>query len=240
MRRMLSLAVVSVSAVLLAVSCTAPNEFTRGKALVDEARKAKDRKRADELYAKALPELEAAAKEGLGGAEGLYYLGVARYRTGRADDAVEAFQGAIEKSPDYLWPHYDLGVVYLGKRETDSAIAQLTKAAAINPDYTWAWHMLGKAYELKGDTTRAIESYERASIADAAVEYNYFQLGLLYAKAGRNADAEKAYGKYLELGTEPALRTQAKAALDKLRPPEPGIRDIKKTEPESKPATDST
>jgi tetratricopeptide (TPR) repeat protein len=228
MARVLGFTIASISAAVILVSCTAPNEFTEGKALVDRAQKAEDPDEAKELCRQALPKLETAADKHLGGAEGLYYLGVARYRTGDTAGAIEAFQESIDMKPDYVWPRYDLGKAYLDTEEADSAIAQLTKATELKPDYTWAWHMLGRAYDMKGETDEAVDAFERAAAAAPTMEYNYIQLGRLYAETGEKEKAVEAYEKYLELGTVPALRTQASEALKKLEPPEPSIRDVTK------------
>jgi tetratricopeptide (TPR) repeat protein len=218
-------------AVCVFVSCAGPNEFTRGKALVDEAQGTADKAEAAELYKEAVPELESATAEGIGGAEAFYYLGVALYRTGDAARAIDAFQTAIERDTDYLWPRYEMGLVYFNQKEYDSAEAQLTRAVGIDPDYTWAWHYLGRTYEAKGQPAKAVEALEKASVAGPSIEYNYIYLGRLHRKAGRDADALKAYKKYLEIGETPALRTEAQKAIDEIEPAGPGIREIRKQDP---------
>ncbi|MEA3341726.1 MAG: tetratricopeptide repeat protein, partial [Chloroflexota bacterium] len=85
-----------------------------------------------------------------------YYLGVALKNGGRLEDAIPAYERAIELDPDDAYPHNGLGNVYadLGRRE--EAIAAFQRAIELDPDFASAHTMLGALYEMEGRLEEAL------------------------------------------------------------------------------------
>jgi len=83
-------------------------------------------------------------------------------RLGLYDDAVEAYERAIQKNPDFFQAYSNLGNVYLAKGMIDKALLQFKKALQINPDFDLAHGGLGLALRRKGRLDDAISEYKEA------------------------------------------------------------------------------
>jgi len=89
-------------------------------------------------------------------------LGFLYLNTDDADNALMAFEKALELEPDSNDAKTGKGGALVAKGEIDSAIAILTEAAVANPHAQMTYYELGRAYELKGDQEKSIEMYKKA------------------------------------------------------------------------------
>ena len=116
------------------------------------------------------------------------------------DQAVEAYQKAIELRPFYADAHVGLGDARAAKGEIDPAIAAYQKALtynAINPKV----HMsLGKIYYAeKGLYYESVQSYKRAIDLDPQSVEARMGLGEVYEDKGLYKEAVEEYRKVIEL-----------------------------------------
>jgi tetratricopeptide (TPR) repeat protein len=116
------------------------------------------------------------------------------------DQAVEAYQKAIELRPFYADAHVGLGDARAAKGEIDAAIAAYQKALtynAINPKV----HMsLGKIYYAeKGLYYESVQSYKRAIDLDPQSVEARMGLGEVYEDKGLYKEAVEEYRKVIEL-----------------------------------------
>lgn len=102
----------------------------------------------------------AEAKPGM--AKSLILLGFLHLNNDEADEALEAFDKALEVEPDSNDAKTGKGGAYILKGDADSAIEILKDAAVANPYAQMTYYELGKAYELKGDQDKALEMYKKA------------------------------------------------------------------------------
>ena len=122
---------------------------------------------------------------------GLDFLGKKMY-----DEAIAAYQKAIEIDPQYATAYNDLGVTYYNKKMYDEAIAAYEKAIEINPQYPKAYNNLGLVYYYgKKMYDEAIAAYEKAIERYPEYAIAYSNLGLAYRKKGMNDEAIGAYEK---------------------------------------------
>jgi tetratricopeptide (TPR) repeat protein len=94
------------------------------------------------------------------------YLGLASLKSGKHDDAIEAFQRVTEMNPKARWPWICLSHANQAKGDPNGAIASLEKALSVDPDSRWAFLYLGEAYAAKNDKSAVINCYERAVAKD--------------------------------------------------------------------------
>jgi cytochrome c biogenesis protein CcmG/thiol:disulfide interchange protein DsbE len=89
-------------------------------------------------------------------------LGFLYLNSDDADNALKAFDNALELEPGSNDAKTGKGGALVAKGEADRAIAILTEAAVANPYAQMTYYELGKAYELKGDKEKAVELYKMA------------------------------------------------------------------------------
>jgi len=64
---------------------------------------------------------------------------------GNYDQAIAAYDKAIQRNPDYAEAYYGRGNAYEAKGDHDRAIADYDKAIQLNPDYAEAYYNRGNA-----------------------------------------------------------------------------------------------
>ena len=113
-------------------------------------------------------------------------------------NAIKAFQQAIELRPDYVDAHHNVGVTYLQMKDFDNAIVWFEKALAIHP-IPQTYNDLGVAYYNKGNMAKAEESFKKAIGLNLNSGPPYHSLGILYYTQGKTEEARQAWKKALEL-----------------------------------------
>ena len=118
------------------------------------------------------------------------------------DEAIAAYQKAIEINPEYATAYSNLGLAYRKKGMNDEAIGAYEKAIELNPQYTDAHNELGIAYYNKKMYDEAIAAYQKAIEINPEYATAYSNLGLAYRKKGMNDEAIGAYEKAIELNPQ--------------------------------------
>jgi tetratricopeptide (TPR) repeat protein len=114
----------------------------------------------------------------------LFDNGVAAFKEGRFQDAVNLFSELISVTPDDAKLYKNRGVALMNLSEIDLAIADFTKAISLNPELKGLHSNLGAAWHYKGEYEKAIACYD-ADIAQRPDLYiTYFNRAL--SKAGLN------------------------------------------------------
>lgn len=150
------------------------------------------------------------------------YLGVAYWRKGDLDEALEAFEQSLSLDHNYAIAFNNRGSVYLSKfldsqnrEDLENSVRNFEEAIRLDPAYASAHNGLGAAYSQAGDTERAIRSWEVALELDPDLAFSLYNLGLAYLRRG---DKKKALG-YLNRYKEKEydrLPPQEKRKLDDL------------------------
>ncbi|MGV3722630.1 MAG: tetratricopeptide repeat protein [Actinomycetota bacterium] len=84
--------------------------------------------------------------------------------------AEKSFLRALELRPEYVGPHYRLGLLYERTRRPKEAILHLRRAHELSPDLWEALRPLGRAYARQGDKKRADECFALYRRAQARSE----------------------------------------------------------------------
>jgi|GEM_PF-202376 len=145
--------------------------------------------------------------------QGYVYQVLIPFVQGAGDFAVEAYEKAIELSPNNPSSYVELGKVYIAMADLSSPLMQsedknaaaeakarvegylgkaednLTKAIELKLDYAPAHYQLGMVYDRQGRLDDAINKMEQVALADQTDVGVALQLGILYL---RNEEPEKA------------------------------------------------
>ncbi len=138
-----------------------------------------------------------------------YYLGVALADSGEREQAIAAYQKAIELDAKENTFWYNLGLVYgdLGRNEETTAAFQ--KAIELDLNDAYPWNGLGIICLAQEMFEEAIKHFIRALEIDPKFKWAYANLGDVYRKQGRQDEAIAAYQKAIELDPKYASAWQS-------------------------------
>lgn len=88
--------------------------------------------------------------------------GLAALRAGQYQDALTAFNKAIDENPIHANAFNGRGAAWHSLGSYEQAIADYTRAIEINPEYANAYNNRGVAWHQKGEYEKAVEDYDRA------------------------------------------------------------------------------
>jgi tetratricopeptide (TPR) repeat protein len=119
-----------------------------------------------------------------------YRLGAILNLAGRNDEAIAAYQRAIQLDPKFAYPHNGLGNVYSDLGNYDDAIAAYQRAIQLDPKFAAPHNGLGVVYQLLGQYEKALSVYQKAvELAPDRGTYRGSLVGIL-RKLGREAEAQ--------------------------------------------------
>jgi tetratricopeptide (TPR) repeat protein len=152
-----------------------------------------------EQYPDALTALEAARAQGTRLDAKLLpilhnNLGIAYANSNRPDDALAAYQKAIDLSKDeYVDARYNLAFAFLGQRKYKEALPHLTKLrdqrASDKVFQSSVYDGLAEAYENGGDWGNALSAYKKVTDLNPSDPSARFNFALALSKTGRVDDA---------------------------------------------------
>ncbi len=117
----------------------------------------------------------------------------------RAFQAIEAYSGAIARSPDSVLAHVKRGSVYYAQDELEAALRDLRRATDLDPGALRAIEMLGDVNVGLGRGERAIEQYESFIAIDDRNARVLYKLGLARYRNGRIRSAAQPLKQALAL-----------------------------------------
>jgi len=129
------------------------------------------------------------------------YLGFVYFRQGRVEEAIEAYNRALDNLL-YLNPqeaHLNLGVAYLSLKDYQKAKVHLEEAIRIVPTFVPAYNSLGKAYEGLRQYDKARSAYEKALELNPEYIDAYLNLGKLLYKGGERQKAIESFDKVIRI-----------------------------------------
>jgi tetratricopeptide (TPR) repeat protein len=142
------------------------------------------------------------------------------FRAGAFEEAIRAYNKAIQFDRSFGWSYTNLGIAYLHLGKYAEAILLLQKSLELlesDKERAIAWNELGNLYRSLNDYHNAVAAYQRADELDPdhagrrdTVEYLHIEqtagdarvwcdLGDAFFKAGSHAEAADCYSKAAEL-----------------------------------------
>jgi tetratricopeptide (TPR) repeat protein len=132
-------------------------------------------------------------------------LGDAARESGRYDQAIAAYQAALEVTPAAAPLLLNLGLTHAARGDMASAVSAYRQAVQADPRQPLSEVNLGVALEQGGDVDGARAAYERAIAADPTTALPYLNIGTLLLRAQRAAEARPWLEK--ALARDPGLAT---------------------------------
>ncbi len=131
----------------------------------------------------------------------LCYNAIALVETdlGRTEEAIQAYQNAIELAPEQISPWNNLGNLYRKLEQHKEALAAFQKAIEQNATDVVSWNGLGDLYHILGRNDDAIYAFLKATELSSDYALSWSGLGTSYAEEGRLDDAIAAHQKALEI-----------------------------------------
>jgi len=129
----------------------------------------------------------------------LWNIGLALAALGRKEEAIAAYDKALEIKPDYheAWNNRGTALSDLGRHE--EAIAAYDKAIELKPDYDAAWYNRGTALSALGRHEEAIAAYDKALEFKPDLHEAWLNRGNALSALGRHEEAIAAYDKALDI-----------------------------------------
>jgi predicted Zn-dependent protease len=147
---------------------------------------------------------------------GHYMLGMSAWRTGDHEQAVKAFDQALQLDPDHRKSLFNSSRVLLETGRPKEALERIEKALALEPMSNEGLRLLGRArYEL-ANVDEAIQAYQRALSMDERDVWSMNNLGLIYIQQGRSSEAIPPLARAVELRSNaPVFQNNLAMALER-------------------------
>ena len=142
-----------------------------------------------------------------------YYL-AAQLETSAPNEAVEWYERAIAKQPDYAPARIRLGRTLETLARDEEARAQFEQAAAIDPSNLFAPLGLGRIALRRGDHQGAVTHLERAYALDPNVHGTVSALARAYHRTGRRDEARQLAESARDMGRITYLPDQLRSEIN--------------------------
>jgi len=127
----------------------------------------------------------------------LYKLGLACYRSGREQDALQALDRALQLRSGFAEAHYLKAAVHRALKEFAEAETELGRALADAPDLEQARWALVELHVERGNAEKAIHLLEAEAARKLAGPVPFLQLADVYRRRGETGLAIEAVGQAL-------------------------------------------
>jgi Tfp pilus assembly protein PilF len=134
-----------------------------------------------------------------GDAGAAFVAGNALRRAGRNEEAVVAYQRAVELAPNYVEAWNNLGNAYLDLGRIDEAMAAHRQATSVGPGYAPGWSNLARSYRVNNEFELAIEAAKQAVAIDPSFVQGLVNLSASLSDVGRPYEAIESARKALTL-----------------------------------------
>jgi len=131
------------------------------------------------------------------------------------DQAIEAYEKAIELAPDYSDAYCNLGAVRYNMGQRDAARRAFASCLVYDADHIEANFNLANVLEEQGEDELALAHYRRALTADPLYPDLHINLALLYEKLRRERHASEHWRRYLQLDPHGSWSDVARLRLER-------------------------
>ena len=108
-------------------------------------------------------------------------LGIAYRKEERYQEAILAYQKAIELDPAHEWAYNNIGYAYYCAQDYEASVNAYKQAIQVRPDHGWAYNGLGRAYNKLGQYQQAIEAFLSSTQVSPDNAEAFYNLAKAYA-----------------------------------------------------------
>jgi tetratricopeptide (TPR) repeat protein len=152
---------------------------------------------------------------------GLYEaMGSSLWRSGKFQEAEQAFEEALKIDPNDTLTLYKLGCLRVDRGDAAGGKPLLLQAIAADPSLKLSSYYLGRAESELGENSQAVADFNKIiaeNVDPDTTKQAYFQLSRVYRKLHDNAEAASAQATYRQLDQKSKDAMQTKVAQRRLR-----------------------
>lgn len=132
-------------------------------------------------------------------------LGYCYYYLNNNEEALQAFQKAVEINPHYFWYQYDVGLMEFKKEEYVKAIASLERALKVRLDFSLKAFFVSKVFQqiiqYEPDLKESLDDNLKGGLRNTArlLAMSYFYLGVKSYTEGRYEQALNLFKASLKI-----------------------------------------
>jgi tetratricopeptide (TPR) repeat protein len=126
-------------------------------------------------------------------------FGLDLYEHGRYQEAIDAYDKAIQLDPNYKWPWNNKGVALKDLGKNREAIDAYNKAIEIDPNFTEVWNNKGFSLNQLGEYEKGLEACKKAIQIDPYNKYAWCNMGNALVNLGKHHEGIDAYNKAIEI-----------------------------------------
>ncbi|PWT88198.1 MAG: hypothetical protein C5B55_13530 [Blastocatellia bacterium] len=125
----------------------------------------------------------------------LNQAGMSYARSGKYEEAEQAFEQAIRLQSTFSFAHYNLAIIYMMRKNFAEAISELTRVTELRPKYAEAFAILGNALVSAGDNGSALKALSKAIELEPKLSSAYNDLGVAYFNLKQQTNALDSFRK---------------------------------------------
>ena len=126
-------------------------------------------------------------------------LGIAHKELGFLDNAILAFNKALELNANYPDPYNNLGVALHAQGKLPEAVEAFNKALALKPDFSHAYNNIGNVYKDLGNFDHAMVALNNAVSNQPNYAEPHYTIGTILQEQGKLEPAILAFQKAISL-----------------------------------------
>jgi tetratricopeptide (TPR) repeat protein len=128
--------------------------------------------------------------------------GVALTQQDKYDEAVQAYDRAVEINPQYADAWNNKGIALLLQGKYDEAVQAYDNAIEINPQFAQAWNNKGVAFTQQDKYDEALQAYDQAIDTNPQFAKAWNNKGLASYSQGKYDEAVQAYNQAIEINPQ--------------------------------------
>lgn len=147
------------------------------------------------------------------------YLGKAYEGSGREEEAILSYQGALKniQYATHQLPYWNMGLVYFKQKKYDQALEAFQQTRKIEPTNSDVLAKIAETYIQKRDMEKALSFFKEA-VALAPSDYMaHYRLASFYLENGPRMLASDALQKVISLAPQSMEAEKARKSLDALK-----------------------
>lgn len=145
--------------------------------------------------------------------EGHAFLGMEHQRMGNHNQAIAAYERAVELDPNYAPAYNSLGYMYIAKGDFDKAMENLKKYKDMVPDQANPYDSMGELEQARGRYQEAIEHYQKAQEINPDLRFVLHHLGEVHRIQGQFARAIDYFLEAAEKAVGPEAESDSRQYL---------------------------
>ncbi len=129
----------------------------------------------------------------------IHLLGVIAYQRNQYQEAVDLYEQALERLPNYAEIHNNMAVALDKLDRKDESFEHYQKALALKPDYAEAWHNLGTLEQSRLNIDTAIHHYQKSVALKPDYADGFNSWGSAYKRINQLPEALEKYNRALDI-----------------------------------------